>query len=336
MRGERGRPASLGANSGSRPHASRTGPEPEGEGRGRRRFGPLNPESRILNPAIRHADVLSFISLLKRSVSTVAACASTLQAVASRFQGLVTQEAESQESRRQRLGTLRDYQRKIERFGVASAEEEEERHSLETEDLAQQLATLQREVRSGSRTLSRSASVVEALDNLVALAQEARPHDPKLAQLAAEIETIRAQEPAANVLVYTEYTTSQAAAAEVLRNRGLTVLTLCGDDDEATRTRVTDTFRTRDGLVLVSTDASAEGLNLHDRCHYLLHLALPFNLNRLEQRNGRIDRYGRRMAVDALRRAHSRKVIDPRGSRRRFLPDPAAKQWIATLIGSAG
>lgn len=250
------------------------------------------PELRRAFRARRYADVLSFISLLKRSVSTVAACASTLQAVASRFQGLVTQEAESQESRRQRLGTLRDYQRKIGRFGVASAEEEEERHSLETEDLAQQLATLQREVRSGSRTLSRSASVVEALDNLMALAQEARPHDPKLAQLAAEIETIRTQEPAANVLVYTEYTTSQAAAAEVLRNRGLTVLTLSGEDDDATRQGVTERFRTRDGLVLVSTDASAEGLNLQDRCHHLLHLELPFNPNRLEQRNGRIDRYG--------------------------------------------
>jgi hypothetical protein len=43
---------------------------------------------------------------------------------------------------------------------------------------------------------------------------------------------------------------------------------------------------------LVSTDASAEGLNLHDRCHHLIHLELPFNPNRLEQRNGRIDRYG--------------------------------------------
>jgi len=33
-------------------------------------------------------------------------------------------------------------------------------------------------------------------------------------------------------------------------------------------------------------------LNLHARCHHLLHLELPYNPNRLEQRNGRIDRYG--------------------------------------------
>ena len=36
----------------------------------------------------------------------------------------------------------------------------------------------------------------------------------------------------------------------------------------------------------------AEGLNLHQRCFHLIHLDLPYNPNRLEQRNGRIDRYG--------------------------------------------
>ncbi|MDV2992473.1 MAG: RNA polymerase-associated protein RapA [Chroococcidiopsis sp. SAG 2025] len=42
----------------------------------------------------------------------------------------------------------------------------------------------------------------------------------------------------------------------------------------------------------MSTDATAEGLNLQQRCHHLIHLELPFNPNRLEQRNGRIDRFG--------------------------------------------
>src|SRR5207253_7584136 len=70
------------------------------------------------------------------------------------------------------------------------------------------------------------------------------------------------------------------------------VLTMSGDDDDRTRSAITEHFRTRDGLVLVSTDAAAEGLNLQARCHHLLHLELPFNPNRLEQRNGRIDRYG--------------------------------------------
>src|SRR5450755_1837686 len=42
--------------------------------------------------------------------------------------------------------------------------------------------------------------------------------------------------------------------------------------------------------ILVCTDAAREGLNLQARCHDLIHLDLPWNPSRLEQRNGRIDR----------------------------------------------
>jgi hypothetical protein len=253
----------------------------------------LAPELRRSFRARRYSDVLSFIALLKRSVSTVAACQSTLEVVAERFQTLLTVGAEGQEGRRQRLRTLREYQRKLERFGTVTPEEEEERHMLEAEDLAQRLADLQREVRTGSRSLKRTADVVAALDDLVSLAEHARHEDPKLHQLVTEIAAIRQAEPEANVLVYTEYTTSQHAAASVLREASLgDVLTMSGDDADDIRQQLTKRFRGQDGLVLVSTDTAAEGLNLQDRCHHLIHLELPFNPNRLEQRNGRIDRYG--------------------------------------------
>ena len=44
--------------------------------------------------------------------------------------------------------------------------------------------------------------------------------------------------------------------------------------------------------VLVATDAASEGLNLHHTARYLLHYDWPWNPSRLEQRNGRLDRYG--------------------------------------------
>ena len=44
--------------------------------------------------------------------------------------------------------------------------------------------------------------------------------------------------------------------------------------------------------VLVATDAAAEGLNLHNNARYLLHYDCPWNPSKLEQRNGRLDRYG--------------------------------------------
>lgn len=42
--------------------------------------------------------------------------------------------------------------------------------------------------------------------------------------------------------------------------------------------------------ILVCTDAAREGLNLQARCRDLVHVDLPWNPARLEQRNGRIDR----------------------------------------------
>jgi superfamily II DNA/RNA helicase len=43
--------------------------------------------------------------------------------------------------------------------------------------------------------------------------------------------------------------------------------------------------------VLVATDCISEGLNLQRACAELIHYELPWNPNRLEQRNGRIDRF---------------------------------------------
>ncbi len=266
-----------------------------------------------LRSAIRsraYGEVLAFVSLLKRSASTAAACSNTLQVVVARLGDLAKKGEEGQEARKERLRTLRDLQRRRDRFGVLSFEEEQEQTLLEAEDMAAGLAETgaeelqlkligaKKDSRREHDRVKRLTDTCDALNKLIELATRAAQEDPKLQVVLDQIRLIRALEPRANILVYSEYADSQQALLDFLGDASkvgdLTgeLLAISGADPDAVREKATTAFTTRDNLVLVSTDASSEGLNLHERCHHLIHLELPYNPNRLEQRNGRIDRFG--------------------------------------------
>ena len=65
-------------------------------------------------------------------------------------------------------------------------------------------------------------------------------------------------------------------------------------DDE--QQRVVEAFKKQHAPVriLVTGDVASEGVNLHTQCHELIHFDIPWSLIRIEQRNGRIDRYGQK------------------------------------------
>ena len=67
-----------------------------------------------------------------------------------------------------------------------------------------------------------------------------------------------------------------------------------GATDDQEQQRLVKDFGTEDGKVgiLLCSDVASEGINLHYYCHRMVHFDLPWSLITLEQRNGRIDRFG--------------------------------------------
>jgi superfamily II DNA or RNA helicase len=63
-------------------------------------------------------------------------------------------------------------------------------------------------------------------------------------------------------------------------------------DDEQRRNVEAFGLRTDPVRLLFTGDIASEGVNLHQECNQLIHYDLPWSLIRIEQRNGRIDRYG--------------------------------------------
>jgi superfamily II DNA or RNA helicase len=80
----------------------------------------------------------------------------------------------------------------------------------------------------------------------------------------------------------------------------VTAITSRTGDDEERASKLVELAQSN-RRVLVATDCLSEGINLQDSFSAVLHYDLPWNPNRLEQREGRVDRYGRIGVVKAIR-----------------------------------
>ncbi len=100
------------------------------------------------------------------------------------------------------------------------------------------------------------------------------------------------------ILVFTEYLDTLRYLEKLLEELGWSdrVLVMSGGMSMEERQRVNDAFQTPPSeepvRILLGTDAASEGLNLQKHCRYLVHYEIPWNPNKMEQRNGRIDRHG--------------------------------------------
>ncbi|MFF5992768.1 DISARM system SNF2-like helicase DrmD [Prauserella flavalba] len=101
------------------------------------------------------------------------------------------------------------------------------------------------------------------------------------------------------VVVFTEYRDTQLWLANLLRQEGMASTRLAElhggigqDEREQLRLAFQKEPTEHPVRILLATDAASEGIDLQRHCHRLVNYDIPFNPNKLEQRIGRVDRYG--------------------------------------------
>ena len=158
------------------------------------------------------------------------------------------------------------------------------------------------------------------------LLEDEAPHLEALLEAASTIgkeskierigEIVERQHQGRSVLLFTEYKATQALMVSTLMNRfgedrvGFIngdnrlagVRRPSGDENAlaASREATADAFNQGRIQFLVSTEAGGEGIDLHERCHTLIHVDIPWNPMRLHQRVGRLNRYGQKRPVDVV------------------------------------
>jgi len=142
---------------------------------------------------------------------------------------------------------------------------------------------------------SRRKAEISALNGIRRLFAKLPPADPKVEALILELKSVFSKDPAEKAIVFTEYRDT----LEALQSRfdidpelaGRYVL-FHGGLSRRQRLAREEIFEKPETRILLTTDAASEGLNLQRTCRRVIHFELPWNPNRLEQRNGRVDRYG--------------------------------------------
>ena len=167
---------------------------------------------------------------------------------------------------------------------------------LEGEDLDEE-AKQQAEAELGALTVTESDAQleeeIETLRDLVALA-DGISVDSKAQKVRRYIQQLLEEQPDEKLLLFTEYTDTLNYLLELVKDEPWAdeILVIDGSVDKEERARIEEEFNYGQSRLLFATDAASEGIDLQHSCHIMVNYELPWNPNRLEQRIGRIHRYG--------------------------------------------
>ncbi len=207
----------------------------------------------------------------------------------------------SLERRYKRLSTLQDHMEELRQQGVEMPEDfedlpEEERLEIESRfekfTVAESREELQWECRQ--------------LEGLIEIAKrvERAEEETKISRLKELLTDQKIFGTLTKLLIFTEHKDTLDYLVEKLTKWGFKVTQIHGQmklgdpETPGTRLQAEKDFRDAEGAqIMVATEAAGEGINLHYRCWTMVNYDLPWNPNRLEQRMGRIHRYGQQRDV---------------------------------------
>lgn len=157
-------------------------------------------------------------------------------------------------------------------------------------------------VRNRLKKLNDAPADQQALDELLPLLEAIGPAEfskyQRLLQLICLDWEWKGRDPKDRLVIFTGRRETQRFLVEHLasdlRLPADAVVQLDGAMLDTDQNKVVEHFAQEKEAVriLVATEVASEGLNLHYLSHRLIHFDIPWSLMTLQQRNGRIDRYG--------------------------------------------
>lgn len=190
--------------------------------------------------------------------------------------------------------------------------------SGEAADLANELSTIDAgnpvgDTEYGTETDSEPLSVIDHADWSDSQRRQLRQLSDRLGELCT-IERDRKLKTCSSILeewvrdgfqpvVFCRYIETAKYIGEHLKQsltsrfRDIDVQTVTSEDPDDIRRQRIDDMGNSKRRVLIATDCLSEGINLQELFTAVLHYDLPWNPNRLEQREGRVDRFGQQAMV---------------------------------------